>query len=277
MGVVWHWLAAPREGWYLAAFIIAALVLGGTALAMLTSTPPRYRKTVVMVVTFVAGLYYSLEFLLPPEAWFFTKPHRNPLTEAQPIVATLAQIVSSFALLLGVWNLFLIHGRAVAKRSAGWYNSAAFFVAFFGILAAGLLKDAAAGKSGEVAENVYLVLFNGFLTSLDSTMFSLIAFYIVSAAYRAFRIKSLEAALMMAAAAIIMLALVPVGAVITNWLPEHGILSAFRIERVGYWLLTGPNMAAQRAIAFGVAVGGLAMGLRIWLSLERGSFFDRQL
>jgi hypothetical protein len=108
-------------------------------------------------------------------------------------------------------------------------------------------------------------------------MFSLIAFYIVSAAYRAFRIKSLEAGLMMAAAAIIMLALVPAGTAITNWLPETGFLSIFRIERIGYWLLIGPNMAAQRAIGFGVAVGGLAMGLRIWLSLERGSFFDRQL
>ncbi|MCX8053774.1 MAG: hypothetical protein N3B12_08190 [Armatimonadetes bacterium] len=276
MGAVWEWLAAPREGWLLAGFIVAALVIGGLTLAMLCSTPPRYRKPIVMVVTFVAGLYYSLEFLLPPEAWGL-KPPRNPLTDAQPTVAALAQIVSSFALLLGVWNLFLIHGRAVGKRTKGWYNSAAFFVAFFGIMLAGFLKDTLAGKGAQVSESMYVILFNGFLTSLDSTMFSLIAFYIVSAAYRAFRIKSLEAALMMAAAAIIMLALVPIGATITNWLPETGIISAFRVERIGYWLLTGPNMAAQRAIAFGIAVGGLAMGLRIWLSLERGSFFDRQL
>jgi len=81
----------------------------------------------------------------------------------------------------------------------------------------------------------------------------------------------------MSAAGIIMLALVPIGAVVTNWLPDTGFLSIFRLEKIGYWLLIGPNMAAQRAIAFGVAVGGLAMGLRIWLSLERGSFFDRQL
>ena len=277
MSAVWNWVAASREGWQLAGFIVGALALGGIALAMLSSTPPRYRKTIVMVVTFLSGLYYALEFLLPPEAWFFVKPERNPLTDWRPLVATLTQIIWSFALLLGVWNLFLIHGRAVGKRSMGWYNSAAFFIAFFAIMIAGFLKDANVGRLGQAPANVFTILFNGFLTSLDATMFSLIAFYIVSAAYRAFRIRSLEAALMMAAAAIIMLAIVPVGASITNWLPETGVASVFRIERIGYWLLTGPNMAAQRAIAFGVAIGGLAMGLRIWLSLERGSFFDRQL
>jgi len=264
----------PHHGGVLWAFIIGALVLGGILLALLTTIPPRYRKILVMVVTFVAGLYYSLEFLLPPEAWFFTEPRVNPLTNWRPMVGTLTQIVWSFALLLGVWNLFQIHGKAVAKRGQGWYNSAAFFIAFFSIVLAGFLKT---GHAGGSAEHVYGILFRGFLTSLDATMFSLIAFYIVSAAYRAFRIRSTESALMMAAAAIIMLALVPIGAVITNWLPQRGPLSAIRLENIGYWLLLWPNMAAQRAIAFGVAVGGLAMGLRIWLSLERGSFFDRQL
>ncbi|MDH7600956.1 MAG: hypothetical protein QHI38_02285 [Armatimonadota bacterium] len=277
MSSVWNWIAIPRHGWQFAVFLCGALVIGCAVLMLLTSTPPRYRKTIVAAVTFLAGLYYALEFLIPPALWPL-KPPRNPLSEVQPLVATLTQIIWSFALLLGVWNLFLIHGRAVAKHGRGWYNSAAFFISFFAILGAGLLKDYAknAGLS-KASESIFTVLFSGFLTSLDATMFSLIAFYIVSAAYRAFRVKSLEAALMMAAAAIIMLALVPVGAEITNWLPQAGLLSALRVERIGYWLLTSPNMAAQRAIAFGIAVGSLAMGLRIWLSLERGNFFDRQL
>lgn len=264
----------PHHGWVLAAYIVGAIITGAIVLALLTTTPPRYRKPIVMALTFLAGLYYSLEFLLPPEAWFFIKPNRNPLTDWRPFVGTLTQIVWSFALLLGVWNLFQIHGKAVAKRGPGWYNSAAFFVAFAAIVFAGFAKDM---SKSAVPVQLYTILFKGFLTSLDATMFSLIAFYIVSAAYRAFRVRSLEAALMMSAAGIIMLALVPIGAVVTNWLPDTGFLSIFRLEKIGYWLLIGPNMAAQRAIAFGVAVGGLAMGLRIWLSLERGSFFDRQL
>lgn len=82
---------------------------------------------------------------------------------------------------------------------------------------------------------------------------------------------------MMGTAGIIMLGLVPIGTILTNWLPHSGPLSGLRLENITYWLLTWPNMAVQRAIEFGLAVGWLAMSLRIWLSLERGSFFDRQL
>lgn len=275
------WLSAPRHGWMLAVFILGALIAGGMILGLLTTTPARYRKGVVAIVTFVAGLYYSIEFMIPPGMWKTLTAGRvttNPFTDWQPLVGQIVQIVWSFALLLGVWNLFQIHGRAIGKRSQGWYNSAAFFVSFFAILTTGLLMDAAGSASvAGAAGSLYFVLFRGFLTSMDATMFSLIAFYIVSAAYRAFRIRSTEAVLMMVAAGIIMLALVPIGALATNWLPTTGPLSALRLESIGYWLLIGPNMAAQRAIAFGVAVGALAMAMRIWLSLERGSFFDRQL
>lgn len=265
-------LSTPRHGWGLAAFIMGALVIGAIGLWFLTMVPARYRKNLIAVITFIGGLYYSLEFLIPPAAWHL-HPTRNPLTDARALVGQIVQIIWSFALFLGIWNLFQLHGRAVAKRSSGWYNSAAFFVAFFGILVSGVLKDA----NNHAAESMFTILFTGFLTSLDATMFSLIAFYIVSAAFRAFRIRSTESVLMMAAAVIIMLALVPVGVLLTSWLPETGFLSIFRLERIGYWLLIWPNMAVQRAIAFGVAVGALAMGLRIWLNLERGSYFDRQL
>jgi hypothetical protein len=278
------WLSEPRSGWQLVAFIVGALGVGFVALGLLMSVPPKYRKTVVMAVTFIGGLYFSLEFLIP---------HKNALTDMKPFVANASMIIWSFALFLGILNLFDIHGKALRKRTPGWYNSAAFFIAFFAVLAAGFLKDwraaqlasltsgsahyAAIAGASKVDENIFEILFRGLLTSLDATMFSLIAFYIVSAAYRAFRIRSAEAVLMMVTAAIIMLALVPVGAVITSWLPASGIWSALRIENIGYWLLVSPNMTAQRAIGFGIAVGALAMGLRIWLSLERGSFFDRQL
>lgn len=279
-----QWLSAPRSGWELAAFIVGAFGVGAVVLGLLMSVPPKYRKLVVMVVTFIGGLYFSLEFLIP---------HRNALTDMRPFVANASMVIWSFALFLGVLNLFGIHGRAVRKLSSGWYNSAAFFIAFAAILSAGLLKDWRAGQLEAVAkgsekfaaisgaavanDSLFEILFRGFLTSLDATMFSLMAFYIVSASYRAFRIRSPEAVLMMVTASIIMLALVPVGVAITNWLPTEGILSSLRVEKIGYWLLVSPNMTAQRAIGFGVAVGALAMGLRIWLSLERGSFFDRQL
>jgi hypothetical protein len=275
------WLSAPRSGWELAAFILGALGVGAIVLGLLMTVPPRHRKWFVMAVTFVGGLFYSVEFLWGRE---------NYLTTMKPFVAEAQATVWSFALFLGVWNLFQIHGKSLRKLSSGWYNSLAFFLAFFAIVMAGFLQDWGMGKlagmtarspgfaatsaASKAYTSTYEILYQGLLVSLESTMFSLIAFYIVSAAYRAFRVRSAESALMMVTAAIIMLSLVPVGVAITNSLPPD---SPFRIEKIGYWILTSPNMTAQRAIGFGIAVGALAMGLRIWLGLEKGSFFDRQL
>lgn len=275
-------------------YIFGAVLVGIVALVGLTSVPPRYRKLVVAAITFLGGLYFSLEFLLPHKAIHIGPFHlpgsagvahfAGELTKAKPDVADWAMIIGSFAVLMGISNLFQIHGKAVRKMTPGWYNSLAFFISFFLIMIAGFMKDAYApapkhepGSICTVSTQLFAILFNGFVQNLDATMFSLVAFYIVSAAYRAFRVRSAEAALMMVTAGVIMLGLVPVGAMMTNWLPHSGPLASLRLENLTIWLLTWPNMAVQRAIQFGLGVGGLAMALRIWLSLERGSFFDRQL
>jgi hypothetical protein len=128
-------------------------------------------------------------------------------------------------------------------------------------------------KRHEFASTTYDVLFNGMFNSLDSTMFAILAFFIVSAAYRAFRVRSAEATLMMLSAFIIMLGQVPLGIVLTQWIPHDGHFAIFRLEKMARWILTGINAAAFRAIIFGILMGYLAMSLRVWLSLERGSYF----
>lgn len=262
--MIWKFLEMQRHGAALFMFIGMALILGGLALYALTLVPPKYRKPVVAFVTLAGGLFLALEFLLPPSI--------NHLEKWDAPFGNALNVIGTFALLLGLLNLFEIHGKAVCKLQKGWINSAAFFVAFFAIMIAGFLQD-----HSKSASNVFEILFSGFIIPLQSTTFSLIAFYIVSAAYRAFRIKTAESVLMMSAAAIIMLSLVPLGASLTAWIPEGGLFSFLKLENIGHWILVGPNMAVQRALAFGIGVGALATALRIWLSLERGSFFDRQL
>ena len=284
---------AAVHGNLLWVYIAAAIVVGVLALLALMAVPPRFRKIIVVLITFIGGLYFSLEFLLPHQP-VTVGTHVVPgtkgmaafaegLTKSKPGVADWVMIVGAFTLLLGTSNLFQVHGKVIKKRAAGWVNSLAFFISFFLIMIAGFLKDAYLGKPGMAGNvgtasgQVFAILFNGFVQNLDAAMFSLVAFYIVSAAYRAFRVRSAEAGLMMVTAAIVMLGLVPVGAMITGWLPSTGPLASLRLERLTVWILTWPSMAVLRAIEFGLAVGYLAMSLRIWLSLERGSFFDRQL
>jgi hypothetical protein len=132
------------------------------------------------------------------------------------------------------------------------------------------LGGAEKGVGGAMAVG-YDVLYKGILVRLDSAMFALLAFYISSAAYRAFRIRTLEATLLMMAAIIVMLGFVSVGLGLTHWLPE-----SWRMDKIALWTLNSLNMPVQRAVMVGVSVGALAMALRIWLGLERGVFFSQE-
>ena len=258
---VWHWIL-----WTLGAF----LVLGGLLFWLLQLVPNRHRKTLIAIVTFLAGLIYSVEYFVPANP----KTGKNFLTPFTDSLQEATLVIYAFALGLGVYSLVRFHGRALIKLRPGWHNNLAFFVAFFAMMVAGFWQDLA---GSQLSKNVYDLLFQSTVAALGATMFSTIGFYIVSAAYRAFRIRSAEATLMLIAAFIVMLGQVPIGAYITSGIPATSWLSILKLENLSYWILNQPNMAAWRAMAFGIEVGALAMALRTWLSLERGSFFDREL
>jgi hypothetical protein len=243
----------------LALKIIGGAIVGGAAILGLISLPPSWRKWIIALVTFIAGLFYFLEFVLP----------ESFLTDWLQPVGNALMVISAFALGLGMVNLILIHARNVSQRKPGWYNSLSLLVSMAAMIIFGFWNRY--GHS-HIVGKIYDVLFNGMLVPLQNTMFSILAFYIVSAAYRAFRIKSLEATLMMIAAVIVMLGQVPIG----TWLSQWGWWpKGYKIPEVANWLLTVVNSAAVRGVGFGIAVGAIATSLRIWLSLERGVYFEQ--
>jgi len=347
-------LFAPAHGralvWRIVGGLAASILLLVLANTVLKT---RGRRALIVLVTFLGGLFFTLEYFLPvSDRWlwpahpgslvlwlgvlvgaalavagmvFSTKlwdslrgkaslalvpigiavaivayhfarrlPARIPNTEGAPAnfltpwiepAVIVLMVVGSFTVGLGVHSLVQLHGRTLLRRRAGWFNSLAFFVAMIAMFAFALLdfytetppKMPAGVLPFSKAMNE--VLFTGIYQPLISATFSLLAFYIASAAYRAFRIRSAEAALMMVAAFLVMLGQVPLGSWLTHGLPQSGpfaFLSFFRLERFGEWIMAWWNAPAQRGILFGVAVGALAMSLRVWLSLERGTFFSQQ-
>jgi hypothetical protein len=238
------------------------------------------RRALTAAVTFLAGLFFALEFFLP--AHLVGGKQKNFLTDFITPATLVISVIGSFTVGLGVYSLTQVHGRNLLRRRPGWYNSLAFFIAMVAMFAFTLCDYyyKRAGPSPALLpwpKATYEILFNGLYMPLQQATFSLLAFYIASAAYRAFRIRSAEAALMMAAAFIVMLGQVPLGTWLTHWMPQTGplgFLGFFRVERLADWIMVRWNSAAQRGITFGIAVGALAMSLRIWLSLERGAFFS---
>ncbi|MEO7717126.1 MAG: hypothetical protein ABIY70_13055 [Capsulimonas sp.] len=266
-------------------FLFVLLVL-----ALLQAVPRQYRKTVIAIFTFIGGLYYAFEFFWPADTpthtyWWPVKPGgRHPganwLTEYQDLVASMAAVVSSFAIGIGVISLLQVHVKALGRLKAGWYNSLALIVSFFAMAIFGIANEyyPKAQFFGQSVHGIFQFLFIGGLNNLDAATFSMIAFFIASASYRAFRLRSLESSMMMTAALIVMLASTGFGTAITNGIPDgESFWANFRIEHVSEWLLTRVNAPAQRGILFGLTVGGLAVSLRLWLSLERGAYFDTEV
>ena len=124
-----------------------------------------------------------------------------------------------------------------------------------------------------LSNRVYDFMFEGFYIALGSAMFSLLAFYIATAAYRAFRLQSAEAFLLMFAALLVMLGQIPVGV----WLVDNIFqLCAvdMSITQVRLWILRVVNTSAFRGIALGSAIAGLSMAWRVWWSMESSALLD---
>lgn len=125
-------------------------------------------------------------------------------------------------------------------------------------LARAVGRDGYENSKAKRASNFF---FQAFYAPLGAAMFALLAFYIANAAYRAFRIRSFEATVMMTIAFIFMLGQIPFGPIyISEDLPE-----------VRLWLLENISTPAFRGISFGVAIAGLAMAVRMWLSIDSGA------
>lgn len=102
---------------------------------------------------------------------------------------------------------------------------------------------------------------------LTATMFAMLAFYVASAAFRAFRAKNLEATLLLGTAFIILLGRTFAGVYLTEWLPDS--LSGLRIDNLTVYIMTVFNTAGNRAILIGIALGIASTSLKVLLGVDR--------
>jgi hypothetical protein len=119
-------------------------------------------------------------------------------------------------------------------------------------------------------ENTYYRwVFYSFFTPLSATMFALLAFFVASASYRAFKIRNTEATVLLVSGILIMLGRVPLGAYLTAWTQNISWLSWLHLPVIQEWLYQYPNAAGARAIMIGIGLGIVGTSLRIILGIEK--------
>jgi hypothetical protein len=204
------------------------------------------RREIPMIFAFVAGLIIILEFFVPA------------LRDVASNVQNWYLVVVAFAILVGAFNLLRINYMKITHRRPDWPYSVILILGLFAMTVIGVGWGIESGT-------VFDWLFNYLMFPMSSTMFALLAFFVASAAYRAFRARTVDATLLLLAAFIVMLGQVPIGSFwVPSWWPFFLAPDWLkdRIMEIG-------NTAGQRAILIGASLGVVSTSLRILLGIER--------
>jgi hypothetical protein len=186
-------------------------------------------------------------------------------------------VIAAIAFVLGAGSLLKVNLARISRREQGWGFAVVVLVSFLVTLVLGLGKigvhpshdfpQAAWSGKQEMADTPFGWIYEFVMVPLTSTMFALLAFYVASAAFRAFRAKNLEAGLLLGTAFVILLGRTFAGVVLTGWLPDWA--SGLRLENLSVYVMQVFNTAGNRAIIIGIALGVAATSLRILLGVDR--------
>jgi hypothetical protein len=194
-----------------------------------------------LVITFICGIVMILHFFIP---------HR-PISTIGDGLTDWYMIVASAAIFLGAANLVQVHVHRMNTKARNWKYSPVVLIGFAVMMVAGLVWG--------VEESLpFDYMFQTMVVPMGATMFSLLAFFVASAAFRAFRASNWRATLLLASAFIVMLGRVPIGGMIWKQIPV-----------ISEWMMQVPNMAGQRAVMIGAALGVVATSLRMIFGIER--------
>jgi hypothetical protein len=224
------------------------------------------KRTVPRLITSVVGILLILTtFIARPETANAPWPVRA-FDYVDRNFSVWFNLLAVFAFIVGGANLLKSHGSKILRRRADWGYSVVTLVSFVVVLVIGLFKlGGPPGLQGEVTDpgSWFTAVFTAVYDPVLATIFSLLAFFVASAAYRAFRLRSPEAAVLLASAFIVLLGRTPLGTWASNLMP--GWLAGLRVDTLAVWIMSVPNVAGQRAVLIGVALGVAAMTVRILL------------
>ena len=206
------------------------------------------RREAVYAFTGIITILMILEYFFwpTPQIWADT-------------IRTWAIIVFNISLGLGAIRLLMQQSMNVQKRRENWQYSAMLLSLFVVMLLTGFAGYFATGL--QTSNGIYNWLFINIYTPLGATLYPITGFYIFSAAYRAFRARNVDAALMLIAGCFVMLKNAPVGEAI--WIG---------FATIGNWFQFTGQIPGMRTFSIVGALGLIAYGFRALMGKERGFY-----
>ena len=213
------------------------------------------KRTVPVIIAFLSGFVMVISFFFNKERIFIGRLEEELLSWVV--------IVSGFTLVLGVVSITRVNWMAVARKQDSWFYKILLLVSVFVMAIPPMLPSSWSGLFGRGPGTIYYWCFTYISQPAMATMFAMLAFYIASAAFRAFRARNAEATLLLITATLVMLWRIPMGEAFLRLFSEN--LPGW----INTYVMNGFNLAVQRGIIIGAALGAASMSLRILLGIER--------
>ena len=210
-------------------------------------------EIILQAAIFTVGFFYAVTYYVK-----VSEPIDLQMVADNSLAYLTAMILTAFA--IGIINLTRIHWRNIKLRRADWKFSlvligSLYGMAIFSIIASPFALDPRGfiipSWLIDVISPVWNFLYYNVLVSINTSIFSLLAFFIASAAYRAFKIRTMESTILLIAGLLVIIGEAPISDLI--WPGFSAIQN---------WIMLVPNTAGQRGILIGAALSIVAFSVR---------------
>jgi hypothetical protein len=193
------------------------------------------------IIAVISGMFVVLGYFIP-----------TIFGGIQSTLIGWAIILAAFALLLGIFNLALVHWKKASSESQGRIYSVTLLVSLF-------LTILLASISGPTS-SLSLWLFNTFQVPIEISLLAVLAVVLVYAGARLLTRRPKWNTILFLVTVLVVL----MGAVPLLFIGEIAPLNILRD-----WITQVPAIAGARGLLLGVALGTVATGLRILIGSDR--------
>jgi hypothetical protein len=198
------------------------------------------KSLIIQIIVVVTAVIMILDF-------FFKDPIIN---NSALTLGTLIVPISSLAMGFGALALMRYYAHQIRNKKENWQYNGIGLISLVFILLVGFLEPDPQPFFSWISTNVFVVL--------NTAVFSIVSFYMASAAYRTMRIKTIEGTLLVVTAVLVMLGNAPIGGAIWSGIPN-----------LTQWIMDVPSTAGMRGLNIVVALGTFILGLRLLLGRDK--------
>ena len=207
----------------------------------------------LQIIIFGLGFFYAI-------VYYVAVPGIVDLQAVSDQLLAYITVVLTAAFAIGIINLTRVHTINIKRKRATWRYSVVLLIslyvmAIFSMIASPFELDPNSvvipASVIQFSTPIWEFLYYKILVNINASIFSLLGFFIASAAYRAFKARSLESTILLVAGLLVILGQAPIANLL--W-PGFGIIRD--------WILAFPNTAGQRGILIGAALGIVVFSVR---------------